>query len=210
MKEALHPRLVVPFAGKYVLGGKLWRLNPYRGCADATEVACFDPLAIVLADGGAASVDTETLRPTAVRTESYSETMMMAYSRSTESNPMLYEEYFSGLPYSSIPWHRILPKAHANASKKSECVEPHWFCICLQGEWFAMNAARACFENRFVADVSEFFPRSEITIDYRYLFGLLTGVFHWNNAEVGSQYLTRRIPDIFRREVQGFLNFFHL
>jgi hypothetical protein len=41
----------------------------------------------------------------------------------------------------------------------------------------------------------------------RYLFGLLTGLFHWNNAEVGSQFQTRRIPDQFSREAQNFLNF---
>ena len=49
---------------------------------------------------------------------------------------------------------------------------------------------------------------SIIEIDYRYLFGLLTGVYHWNNAEVGSQYMTTRVPDEYNRSVQRFLNFF--
>ena len=50
-------------------------------------------------------------------------------------------------------------------------------------------------------------PRSEILIDPRYLFGLLTHIYHWNNAEVGSQYVTRRVPNIFNRTAQGFLNY---
>jgi hypothetical protein len=50
-------------------------------------------------------------------------------------------------------------------------------------------------------------PRSEISIDLRYLFGLLTGLFQWNNAQVGSQFQTRRIPDEFLRDAQKFLNF---
>ena len=49
---------------------------------------------------------------------------------------------------------------------------------------------------------------SEIIIDYRYLYGLLTSIYHWNNAEVGSMYLTRRVPlDNFNESVQNYLNF---
>lgn len=52
---------------------------------------------------------------------------------------------------------------------------------------------------------------SEITIDYRYLYGLLTTVYHWNNAEVGSHYFVNRYPlNNFKRSVQGYLNFFTL
>ncbi len=64
MRDALEPRVTVPFAGKYLLGGRLSALNRYRGIADAVEVARFDSRAVVLADGGDASIDTETLVPT--------------------------------------------------------------------------------------------------------------------------------------------------
>jgi len=53
-------------------------------------------------------------------------------------------------------------------------------------------------------------PRSEIEIDIRYLFGLLTNVYHWNNAEVGSQFNTRRVPNVFNRQAQSFLNYLAL
>ena len=50
---------------------------------------------------------------------------------------------------------------------------------------------------------------SEIFTDFRLMFGLLTGFYHWNNADVGSLYSTRRYPiDNFRLNVQGYLNFF--
>ena len=50
---------------------------------------------------------------------------------------------------------------------------------------------------------------SEILIDYRYLFGLLTTVYHWNNAEVGSHFMTYRHPvENYNVKVQSFLNFF--
>ena len=52
---------------------------------------------------------------------------------------------------------------------------------------------------------------SEIIIDFRYLFGLLTTVYHWNNADIGSLYNTRRYPtDNFKESVQRYLNFFSI
>ena len=49
---------------------------------------------------------------------------------------------------------------------------------------------------------------SEIKIDYRYLYGLLTTIYHWNNAEVGSHFFTKRVPlDNFNPKAQSFLNF---
>jgi hypothetical protein len=51
---------------------------------------------------------------------------------------------------------------------------------------------------------------SSKNFDLRHLFGLLTLVYHWNNAEVGSHYHTRRVPNIFSRNVQNFLNFLTL
>jgi hypothetical protein len=73
-----------------------------------------------------------------------------------------------------------------------------------------VNARKESQFFEVAAKAENFSPRSEIEIDSRYLFGLLTGVFHWNNAEVGSQYRTTRVPDVFQRHVQGFLNFFHV
>jgi hypothetical protein len=55
----------------------------------------------------------------------------------------------------------------------------------------------------------DFEEYSEIKIDYRYFYGLLTTVYHWNNAEVGSHYFVNRYPlKNFKPKVQGYLNFF--
>ena len=50
-------------------------------------------------------------------------------------------------------------------------------------------------------------PKSIIKIDERYLFGLLTHIYHWNNAEVGSQFIVRRLPNKNNPQAQNFLNF---
>lgn len=35
---------------------------------------------------------------------------------------------------------------------------------------------------------------SEIILDYQYLDGLLTTIYHWNNAKAGSVYFCKRNP----------------
>jgi UDP-MurNAc hydroxylase len=210
MRDALDPRLTIPFAGKYVLGGKLHALNPHRGVADACEVLAFDERAVVLADGGHASIDTHTLQPTAVRTEPYDRRSIDAYAASLADRPMLYEKYFGGMPEGSLPLARLLPKAFANAHQRSLVERDYFFCIRLGKSWFVCNANRERAECSLRAEVEALRPRSEITVDPRYLFGLLTCVFHWNNAEIGSQYRTRREPDEHDRDTQSFLSFFHV
>ena len=66
------------------------------------------------------------------------------------------------------------------------------------------------------SEVVELEPRCEIFIDPRYLFGLLTRLYHWNNAEVGSQYRARRVPEAleagnaYRRDAFSFLYSFQV
>ena len=44
-------------------------------------------------------------------------------------------------------------------------------------------------------------------IESKALFAVLTGITHWNNYEIGSVFQVRRYPDVFRREMSGYLNF---
>ena len=61
---------------------------------------------------------------------------------------------------------------------------------------------------KFVTNYSDLpNPKSIINIDERYLFGLLTHVYHWNNAEVGSQFFVKRVPNTNNPKAQNFLNF---
>lgn len=48
----------------------------------------------------------------------------------------------------------------------------------------------------------------QIFIDYRYFFGLLSGLYHWSNAIGGSMFLTRRKPNNYNPNVENFLIFF--
>ena len=49
---------------------------------------------------------------------------------------------------------------------------------------------------------------TKLLLDYRLFYGLMTGVYHWNNAEVGSLITWRRSPkSYYLPEVRKFLNF---
>lgn len=205
MANELDAKVNIPFAGQYVLGGKLSHMNKWRGVADATEMLWFDDKAVVLQEG--ASIDTERLKPTKARIAPYNTKEMYAYA-SNITEPMDYMKDFGVLKVGIVPWGRLLYQAYKNASKKSECDE-HYFIIIKTPIGLAHMAVNGnSFYVEEGVDLIEDYPYSLIEIDYRYLFGLITGVYHWNNAEVGSQYMTTRVPDEFNRSVQRFLNFF--
>ena len=210
MRDALRPRRTVPFAGKYVLGGDRVHLNRYRGVADAVEVARFDPDAIVLEDGGEAFLDTADLQPSAVRTEPYGDAELQARLDAIRALPMDHQRYLGGIPLEALPVLRLAPKAYRTAIERSTCTVDHYFCIAYDGRWICFNGNRSERFYEVRTEVEGLEPRSELRLDPRYLFGLLTCVFHWNNAEVGSQYEVRRVPDHFDRRAQGVLNFFHV
>jgi UDP-MurNAc hydroxylase len=209
--EALAPKLTIPFAGQYLLGGKLAGLNSYRGVADPTEILAFDENAVVLADDGG-EISTSDLRPTKVRVEPYPKEDVARREQEIFSYAFDYERLIAESEIHQLPLKRLLAAAAKKASEKSECLEDYYFVIKLPGNQVAMiNANPGAkyliqFRKRGAEDpLPE--PRSEISIDPRYLFGLLTAVYHWNNAEVGSQYKTRRYPNQLNRRAQSFLNY---
>jgi UDP-MurNAc hydroxylase len=206
--KAINAKANIPFAGKYVLGGKLADLNSYRGVADAVEVLAFDEKAVVLADAGG-EICTSDLVATSVRTEKYSERDFDRRLEEIRGYKMDYESLIPEDQIYQLPIKRLLVQASRRAVEKSECTEDYYFVFALpHGEQAIINANKSSTTPiKFQGAEAELpQPRSEIIIDPRFLFCLLTYVHHWNNAEVGSQYMTRRIPNVFDRTVQSFLN----
>jgi UDP-MurNAc hydroxylase len=212
--QALNPLRVMPFAGKYYLGGKLGELNCYRGVPDAVEVARRFDNAIVLADGGRAVYDLDTGQANAIRTEPYDPAAIEAYLRRFEGVAYDYEREIQLDPDHHFPFLPLLTAAKRHARSKVRVNDPWWIVLRPEAEpkSFVFNVADdatpiACQND---AAISAFTPRVEIAIDDRYLFGLLTRLYHWNNAEVGSQYRVRRVPDLHHRDVYGFLSMLHV
>jgi UDP-MurNAc hydroxylase len=209
LTSCMDAKVNVPFAGRYVLGGKLVSLNKFRGVADPVEVLALDGKAVVLSDNGG-EICSATLVPTKHRTSKYPESLVAERLSEISTYKMDYERLIAESEVHQLPIKRLLLSAVRNALSKSECSEDYYFCIQLLDKQHAIiNANKNATNNICFTDNESTLPtpRSEIIIDPRYLFGLLTNVYHWNNAEVGSQYYTRRIPNILNRKAQAFLNY---
>jgi len=207
-KEAFNPKHTIPFAGKYVLGGKLAELNEGRAVIDAVDMLEYDDRAIILEDHGHGLNfgGNGWIRGDA-RLKPYKKELVDHRIKSISKNKMDYEKYFDSFPVDKMPLERLITKAFKNAIAKSECEEDFYICMRWQYNYFVMNVNKnkqACW---FVNAPSDMRPRWEIEIDPKLLFGLLTGVFHWDNASVGSHYQTRRFPDGYVERVQHFLYF---
>lgn len=205
----LDAKVNIPFAGKYILGGKLSNLNFFRGVADPVEVLEFDKNAIVLADNDG-QINTRTYKASNKRTKLYEKNEIEKAIDSLKYKKMDYERLIAADEIDQLPIKRLLSMATKNALEKSEVEDDYYFCIKLpKGEVGVINANKKLKASiKYINSEDQLpEPRSEITIDMRYLFGLITNIYHWNNAEVGSQFFTRRIPNIFNRKAQTFLNF---
>jgi len=207
--DDIQSKINIPFAGKYILGGKLARLNYYRGVADPVEVLGFDNRAIVLADNGG-WISTADLIPHGVRKDPYARDLIDQRIRDISSLKMDYERLIAEDEVYQLPLKRLLAAAARNACAKSECERDYYFCFHLPSDEYAViNASRNHAESvKYVTDEEDLpLPRSVVDVDPRYLFGLLTHVYHWNNAEVGSHCTVRRTPNELDRSAQSFLNF---
>jgi UDP-MurNAc hydroxylase len=206
--EVVPAKVRIPFAGQYLLGGKLSHLNSYRGVSDSYEVGQIDDAAVILSDYEG-SIDTVSFNATGTKA---------CLTSTQEIDERLLEIKKQPMDYEAIPEWMISNKVLVNllscalirASRKSECNQDYFFCFKLpEGNSAVLNARKDSGMPLVVTSdgLDVYTPRSEVELDYRYLFGLLTGVFHWNNAESGSHLQVRRIPNTFSRDAQNFLNF---
>jgi len=211
LTDSLNSKINIPFAGKYILGGKLTDLNDYRGVSDAVEILDFDKKAIVLDDGADSFIDTQNFKASKTRTKRYSRKKIIERCNEIRNKKMDYERLINEDEVNRLPLKRLIFKSYKNAIKKSEVEMDYYFIFDLGSEMCIINVNKNNEDIKFI-DKKDFIempvPRSEIIIDNRYFFGLMTLVYHWNNAEVGSQYMVRRIPNEFNSKAQGFLNFF--
>jgi len=210
-KEAFDPYASIPFAGKYVLGGKLSKLNDGRAVIDAVDMLEYDKDAVILADHGAGTITTNAPKNPSIkiRTKPYDNELVNHYIESISREIMDYEKYFGSFPVDKMPIERLVTKAFKNAISKSRCEEDFYICLRWQYNYFVMNVNKNKQDCKFL-NAPDMNPSWYIEIDPKHLFGLLTNVFHWDNASVGSHYQTRRFPDGYVERVQHFLYFLHI
>ncbi len=201
----------LPFAGEYFLGSNLTHLNNYRGNPDAIEIKNFDERALVLNPGG--SIDLVSKYIDDERTIGLNQEELDKFLIEIGGKRMKYENDIN-IPFTDINFLRLLKSALIKASSKSEYQGEYSFLFSIKENENIKKRYLCNINNLVIEEVSlneelNIKKYSEIIIDYRYLFGLLTTIYHWDNAAIGSHYDTRKYPkDFYSRELINYLNFF--
>lgn len=208
--QRLCPKIGVPFAGQYYLGGQMRSLNWCRGVPDAVEVLEVDgsTSTVLLEESG--TLNAETLSIEGQRTKPHSRSDIDTSLERTKNLAYNYEnESLLGVDRQSslLELFRI---SHGRALRHVKFSSPHWLCIVPNPDQFFCLDLSGTYEVSLQTDISKLMPREEIYLDERHLFGLLTRRYHWNNAEIGSHFSIRRAPNHFNRDVYNFLNFLHI
>ena len=116
-------------------------------------------------------------------------------------------------PPDSIKFARLIPKAISNAEKKIPLNDGEILIFEILFPEGKNNLIYEYIAGKKVGLVDDINHLKEsnhtrLQIDYRLFFGLMTGIYHWNNAEVGSLISWRRVPkSYYLPEVRKFLNF---
>jgi UDP-MurNAc hydroxylase len=209
--ELLDPVRAMPFAGAYLLGGPLAKYNPGRGIADAVDVLGLDGCgerSIVLADGGKAEIDLDTLEATAFRTEAYDSNDVARFTDSIDFPGYHYEHEFVPMGDKPLPLKRLCAAAYKNTIARNRTNDAWWICFKPSNHdtYLVLNTGRDEGVSE-MESVDHLDRRWELLLDERLLFLLLTGYYHWGNAEGGSHFACKRVPNEYIEEVHDFLYF---
>ena len=200
----------LPYAGKYVIGGKNIKFNKFYGVMDPVEIKKHDNNAIILGDYGG-EINLVTGKIINERTKKYNAKKIKNYLQQIKNFKYKYEKEIK-IPYESINFKKLFGKSYLKALNFSEVNSDYFYCFRLFNDdkpvgfsaFFNTNKKK---KPEILFNKSLKKPGAIIDIDYRLIFGLLTGLYHWDNASVGSLYKSKRKPYKFNEGASNFLNF---
>ena len=206
--EALEPRMVLPFAGAYILGGKFSYLNEFLGTT--TWDACSKRLNML----GLSKTNVICLRENDVLDietgESNRQYLPVDTKHMTE-----YIQQISGdkYPYELDKFPSValiiadLEKASnrmrqrmARADISSDCI----VTINVDGTNIQIHPTFSIRNNKTATS------QIACTLDLRLLRRILDRVSHWNNAEIGCHIEFNRVPNVYHPDLHTALQFLHL
>ena len=135
-----------------------------------------------------------------------------------------YEKKFKGLDYNERILGKLFEASKKRAFNRNEVKDKHILKIYALPDWENFNDLmlknKITNKEKFLigdikfnlesADKIDKVHKTDIYLHYKALFGVLTGVVHWNNLELGSHKIVRRYPEVFNKEIVDFMNFFSL
>ena len=205
----------LPYAGKYLIGGQNVGYNKFYGVADPIEIKKFDKRAIILADyGGEINLSTKKIK--GERKKKYKKSKIRKYLSLLKNKKYSYEKEIF-VPFKNINFPLLIRKSYIRAMNKSEVSTDYYYLFKLFNNnkdlsfSFQININNKKNTEIYFNKSINKKPKNEILIDYRLFYGLLTGIYHWNNASIGSLYKNRRVPLLlYNKKASNFLNFFSI
>jgi UDP-MurNAc hydroxylase len=211
----INPVAYMPFAGTYVLGGRLASLNEMRGVPSLSEAikqieAGLDQKGrgFLLNAGGIYDLVTGSIdapyREQDVEARRAYITATTAAPYDYDNDPEVDDELLL----------QLARLAHLRFQKKAAEINfvTDTSIVIGDGEKFCFSFGPEAAPKRISPEAIEKFDRFvEINVDRRLLNRLLNGPSraHWNNAEIGSHLKIRRRPDVFERALYYCLSSFH-
>ena len=215
--DHLKPARVMPFAGRYTLGGRLARLNRFRGVPELEEVpgelasrlpaGCSTDL--VLLNSGE-SIDLEQGTVSAPFTPPDPAARQRYIDEVLAPKRLAYEG--AGRPEpDGTDWTPRLRRARARmrARKDTYGYQSDWTLYLDVGQPHLYRVPFGDGDVERAAPGSEAEPFVRIGLDPALLHMILNRTAHWNNAAIGSHLRFFRRPDVFERGVYHFLSYLH-
>ena len=193
--HALQPKIAVTFAGQYALYRENLDLNPLRGMADAVECRKLHERVWVPADGGQSVLDVGTLEWNTERTQAYDWPTMRADLMKMGDVLYRYEREIH-VPIARLPLLKLLQTAAAKAQPWFRDRPEMWLAIKTQQHdgWLEVCTRGGGVK---LVDRCEWTPRVEVTLDARYLFGMLTRLYNANSVRIGSLCQFKCVPNVY-------------
>ena len=208
--EMLKPKYVLPFAGSYVLGGKLSELNEYLG------TSTWDVCAQELNFRGLTSTQTILLRENDVFDIGTGESNC-PYVPIDEIEMALYANQISSMsyPYQSdaSPILAVLLDDIETASRGMHD-RMRRYSISSKTLVYLELDGHLCqilpVFKRLVCTATSDTPSLTCSLDPRLMRRILDRISHWNNAEIGCHIQFVRIPNSYEPDLHTALQFLHL
>lgn len=205
----------LPFAGQYILGGKLTPLNKYRSPPYHEELPHLLPPIVkeVGASGEMVLLNSGEQFDLTTKQSSKPFTPHNPVSRQHYIDTVLSKKHFT---YEKIPLERVdlVDRLRAAHDKMRHYQDEYGY----HSDWSVYLDAGFDFLYRVpfngepldkVDKGTESAPYVRITLDYRLLVMILDKKAHWNNAEIGSHLTFYRDPEEYEVGVFRFLSFLH-
>ena len=206
--ETLAPRMVLPFAGAYILGGYLSRLNDYLGtttwdvCAQklneigltSTEVVRLREHDVLNIESGTSSPEYVPLSPEHLQ-QYIQQVSGDKYPHELDSAPNS-AQIIADLETASDRMRQRMARAGIS-SDRTVTIDVDGSAIQIHPTFSTDTDLNAT-------------PRLACSLDPRLLRRILDRVSHWNNSEIGCHVEFNRVPNEYQPDLHTALQFLHL